>query len=899
MTLDVAGVLCQDLNRPANVLVVVSLDVYRPVISQRNTERYPTERCSELCHESSLAPVVIAATGADGATVTDDANTRTRICAFQIVKALRVNSIPFHTGYKLDTSRQLDRTTAFAALTATLALATADTSAALEVVAAIATLSLATAAITTATFPVNIVFLYTATTTLHAAINSDNHVRIDRTQTTYMDTGRIATLRLHVEGPHFNPPPIAPPHTPSKPMPQHTLTSAMNSSVTLNTLNSNTPITQTLPGGTRLDSSIQNIRQLLFACKLTFNYTSRVDCRLGKSLTLLFSFPPRTMEVSPDGTTPKPPDIPMEPTRKRRTAPAGQLEHIRAAINMVEIALIFDTSDGKKGAYGGLGETNARTRDSVERTMTSIIAATLPGVQFEQCRVDQISVYKEPSFFIILLVTQAIADATLGATNGVFKLIDYTIAGATPEDEGKPRVGVSIVVTTPSQIPKLAMFGGRTDTSIPAGEPAPGIQVVMYIQDTRELRINDPSMRFWSMEELMKDIDNVLTDERQPLTGYRTQTIPDQPTRLSPKTPGGVAVGISLKFWLIAPIHPRDPASISGVLLPAPILLPLKIVEDPAGIPNDPDPEFISVWTNDPRDPMHSNMTRAERCQGGKHNAGDGVSVRYVVNGVRGTMVQDHNGEQFWRAGDDADEELDATHGLTSIASHTQRHSASHRNQLRKNAANAQTAKIDKECIKAHKLAQAMIYFSTGVCDEAIKRLSTRDSITFVPADRAMAFASRMEIPSEVLNAACRSDKCKKNMCISLNLTAAAILTARTEGRAKTAAIIETARLNEEISSVIPSPFPPRMEPRNPGQSSRTPPHASKGGTSTAPLHAGTGSASIARPPTQAARLSHPKAPMATAKPPEEHRYEAGGTEAYTQAEFFAYFGNHRQWEAA
>ena len=279
MTLDVAGVLCQDLNRPANVLVVVSLDVYRPVISQRNTERYPTERCSELCHESSLAPVVIAATGADGATVTDDANTRTRICAFQIVKALRVNSIPFHTGYKLDTSRQLDRTTAFAALTATLALATADTSAALEVVAAIATLSLATAAITTATFPVNIVFLYTATTTLHAAINSDNHVRIDRTQTTYMDTGRIATLRLHVEGPHFNPPPIAPPHTPSKPMPQHTLTSAMNSSVTLNTLNLNTPITQTLPGGTRLDSSIQNKRQLLFACKLTFNYTSRVECR--------------------------------------------------------------------------------------------------------------------------------------------------------------------------------------------------------------------------------------------------------------------------------------------------------------------------------------------------------------------------------------------------------------------------------------------------------------------------------------------------------------------------------------------------------------------------------------------------------------------------------------------
>ena len=72
------------------------------------------------------------------------------------------------------------------------------------------------------------------------------------------------------------------------------------------------------------------------------------------------------MEASPDGTNAAPPDTPMDPPRKRRTAPAGQLEKIRAAINAVEIALIFDTSDGKKGAYGGLGDTNARTRDSVE-----------------------------------------------------------------------------------------------------------------------------------------------------------------------------------------------------------------------------------------------------------------------------------------------------------------------------------------------------------------------------------------------------------------------------------------------------------------------------------------------------------------------------------------------------
>jgi hypothetical protein len=39
MTPDVAGVLCQDLNRPANVLVVVSLDEYRPVISPNESPK--------------------------------------------------------------------------------------------------------------------------------------------------------------------------------------------------------------------------------------------------------------------------------------------------------------------------------------------------------------------------------------------------------------------------------------------------------------------------------------------------------------------------------------------------------------------------------------------------------------------------------------------------------------------------------------------------------------------------------------------------------------------------------------------------------------------------------------------------------------------------------------------
>jgi hypothetical protein len=84
------------------------------------------------------------------------------------------------------------------------------------------------------------------------------------------------------------------------------------------------------------------------------------------------------------------------------------------------------------------------------------------------------------------------------------------------------------------------------------------------------------------MDELINDLDKVLTDECQPLSGFKTQTIPGQPRRLSPKTPGGVGTGISVKFWLIAPTHPQDIASIAGILLPTPILFPLKIAEDTA-----------------------------------------------------------------------------------------------------------------------------------------------------------------------------------------------------------------------------------------------------------------------------------------------------------------------------
>ena len=742
----------------------------------------------------------------------------------------------------------------------------------------------------TTTLPVSIVHPHStiaATTALHVAVNGKSKACIDRIRKTHMNTERMITPRIRGAVLHSNPTSQPPPYASSASLLiDHEIK-------TLYTRGSTTPIAYTLLDETRVDWNAQNKRHAICICmpfpkhKLPKFFLLRRRNR--KPPTLLLSRSRSSMEPNTEGTSLPPPDAPMGPSRKRggRTAPAGQLESIRAAINMVEIALIFDTSDGKKGAYGGLGDTNARTRDSVERTMNSIITATLPGVPYEQCRVDQISVYKEPSFFIILLVTQATADAILGATSVVYKLIDYIIAGSTTEEDGKPRAGVSIVVTTPSQIPSLPMFGGRTDTSIQAGDQVPGIQVVMYIQNTREHRVAHETLRTWAMDELMNDLDKVLTDERQPLSGFKTQTIPGQPTRLSPKTPGGVATGMSVKFWLIAPTHPHDIASIAGILLPTPILFPLKIAEDPAS-PLD-NPQFINFWHNDPDDPaIVIPMTRAMRCQGGKNNAGDGVNVRYVVNNVRGTIVQADDGEQFWRAGDDAQEEPQDDQGLTVVPTHVHGHNE-HRAQQRKAAAKAQAAKIDKECMKAHATAFATIYFSTGTCEDAIKRLSTRDSPTFVPADRAMDFATKMEIPSEVLNAACRSDKCRTNMCISLNRTAVAVLAARTEGRAKAAANLETKSWEGAILETASQTFVPRTKPQ--AGTSQPPPHAGKG--------SGKGNTPTARPPTQAARLSHPKAPMAVAKNPEEHRYDVGGTEAYTKAEFFAFYGDHEHWEAA
>ena len=71
-------------------------------------------------------------------------------------------------------------------------------------------------------------------------------------------------------------------------------------------------------------------------------------------------------------------------SRKReRVVSTEVLEEIQAAERLVEITLIFDKSDGKKGAYGGLRHD---ARESTERTINDIFLATVPGIRIEQLR---------------------------------------------------------------------------------------------------------------------------------------------------------------------------------------------------------------------------------------------------------------------------------------------------------------------------------------------------------------------------------------------------------------------------------------------------------------------------------------------------------------------------------
>jgi len=215
------------------------------------------------------------------------------------------------------------------------------------------------------------------------------------------------------------------------------------------------------------------------------------------------------------------------------------------------------------------------------------------------------------------------------------------------------------------------------------------------------------------MDDVLEDVNKVLETTRfQPRAGFTTQAILGQPVRLAPRMPGGVGIGISLKFWMIPPpgLDPRDPASLKGVVLPTPVLLPRRYVEDPQS------GEWLPDWLHDP-DPTVSTrqLTRAERCQGGPNGQGDGVSVRYIVSGgarIGGTPLESaYDGERFFRLGDDYDPESDGIEGLQILSTSHKLGDTARRNAQRKIAAQkaqrAAAAKLDPEAMTAHTAALA------------------------------------------------------------------------------------------------------------------------------------------------------------------------------------------------
>ena len=589
---------------------------------------------------------------------------------------------------------------------------------------------------------------------------------------------------------------------------------------------------------------------------------------------------------------------------------------------MRELVLIFNTSKGNKGAYGGLGH---ETREAQEKTIDSIIEATVPGLHFEQKRIDQIDVYEDkPTFFIVLFASSTEVDKALGPQSEVHKTISYHVYGRT--DTAELRSNVAIVVTTPDRVPNLKMFEDRTNKSQPAGGLLPGIPIMVYLQDTRQNILNIPAVLEWLTEDIMDDLKAVLTHELQPKQGFTIKLAPNQPSRLAPRnsTAGTTGLGISIKLYLIAPppLDPRDIESVTGVLLPTPLLMPRCYTKTPGTAD-----EYTAEWDYDPEDPDTQKLTRAERCCGGPRGMGDSVTVRYIAPTYSsGTLLATSTGERLWRIGS-YDPEKDATDGL-ELQRVPKSGSAERRNNQRLKAAKLSKI-IDTAALRAHKEAQATVYFSE-VCTKAIERISQPNGSTYIPAEFAKQVAATLDPPAELLAAACHDAKCQTRMCISLLKISNAVVDARAEGRAEAANRITTQKIDAQLFSQVG----PRPEPRAPHAASSTGGYHTVQKTSTAPHppnpHYGADAPIFRDPAGKGGGKGKGKgkgfAPTAgkgketpfhsvdrlratdgtgvhgtvrPTTPPDERRFDEDGSGPHTKSQFYQHYKSLDQWNAA
>lgn len=457
-----------------------------------------------------------------------------------------------------------------------------------------------------------------------------------------------------------------------------------------------------------------------------------------------------------------------------------ELQHVHTTVNLREVALIFDTSPGCKGAYGGLDgqPRHAHTHTCVgiymhpceqcqhvctpaactclgvcgtgltlaaNKTIDSIIKATVPDLPFIEHRVDTIKAWARPTPFIVLLVQPEQMTGLLGAQAAR----PVNIAYLRHSEGDRPPVkleNVRIIITTPDRVPNLDMFKAIwVDKSLRLGE-RPGILATIYITDTRRVRISEPVFAEVAMTEVLCDVLSVLERIAQAHNNrlITMRQIPGQPTRARGPDPAQPGRGMCIRVWLVASVDPTNPQSYDGLMLPSKVAFPLTVDIERVGEEARPQATWLV-----PDEPSPPEALRSRRLP-------DMVQVRWAVPELVGGQVTDpKDGLTYFRVGGATEE------------------------YAKPKVVKDPTAKRQEERNKARKLAAACdpgryamlqekyetIYGTDGTCRHANQRLSMPVGEGGVPADDIASHVNSAPPTAEVVASACINARCQRLQC--------------------------------------------------------------------------------------------------------------------------------------